>query len=405
MDGRKVLLVIILLMLTIIGLSFRFYGYESTWQLWNIPTLMPSFIDLRMLPGSADSYRAGFNPVYQNPGDPLQRPFNLPFAWTFVFYIGLEQQDTVWLGASLALGYLFCSWIFPGRLGVQAACLMALILFSPASMLAIERGNVDLFVFILCTLVLLLHEDRTWLAAAILMMASFLKLFPVFGLTVFMNKDRSRFLLISSSSAAIFLVYAVLTYSSISASFAYTEQGAELAYGANVIALYMGQQFQSDKLFELLTMLLSFSGLGLCIYAFHWGSKTEPLYTREWRHLSAFRLGAMIYVGTFLIGNNWDYRLIFLLFTIPQLVEWSRESQAQKSAQWTLAALVIACWYLIQLELFSLLSTGKYVAYFLDQISKWGLFAGLCYLFLASAPEWLRAEFKRPFALRKSQPD
>ena len=124
MDGRKVLLAIILLMLAIIGLSFHFYGYESTWQLWNIPTLMPSFIDLRMLPGSAESYRAGFNPVYDNPGDPLERPFNLPFAWTVVFHIGLEQQDTVWIGVLLALGYLFFSWLFPRRLGARSACLI-----------------------------------------------------------------------------------------------------------------------------------------------------------------------------------------------------------------------------------------------------------------------------------------
>src|SRR6185503_13297542 len=133
MTGRKVLLGIILLMLVLIGLSFRFYGYEATWQLWNIPTLMPPFTDLRLLPGSAESFRAGFNPIHENPGDPLGRHFNYPFAWYFVFYTGIRQDDTIWIGVLLAFGYFFCSWIFARRIGLASACLMAIILFSPAS--------------------------------------------------------------------------------------------------------------------------------------------------------------------------------------------------------------------------------------------------------------------------------
>ena len=30
----------------------------------------------------------------------------------------------------------------------------------------------------------------------------------------------------------------------------------------------------------------------------------------------------MIFLGTFAIGNNFDYRLVFLLLTLPQLFDW-----------------------------------------------------------------------------------
>jgi len=391
-------------MLALIGLSFRFYGYETTWHLWNIPTLMPPFTDLRLLPGSAESYRAGFNPIYNNPGDPLGRHFNYPFAWYFVFYTGIKQDDTIWIGVLLALGYILCSWIFSRHIGLPSACLIAIILFSPASMLAVERGNVDLFIFILCTLALLLLENRTWLATVILITASFLKLFPIFGLAIFLRENRSRFWVISLSAFAIFLVYAVLTYSNISASFAYTEKGAELSYGVNVIPLYMEQLFRSKQLFDLLTPIFSLIGLGLFLFVFYLGSKSGILPVNESRHLSAFRLGAIIYGGTFFIGNNWDYRLIFLLFAVPQLVEWATESPARKPARWTMVSLVIACWYLINLYIFGSLSMGKYIVYFLDQISKWGLFAGLCYFFFASAPDWLKVEIQKAFEFRKQKP-
>jgi hypothetical protein len=403
MTGRKVLLIIILLALAMIGLSFRLYGYENTWHLWNIPTLMPAFTDLRLLPGSAESYRAGFNPIYDNPGDPLGRHFNYPFAWYFVFYTGIKQEDTIWIGGLLALGYLLCSWVFSRRVGPVAACLMAIVLFSPASMLAVERGNVDLFIFILCTLALLFLESRTWAAVVILMIASFLKLFPIFGLVIFLFENRTRFWKILLFALVIFLGYAVLTYSNISASFAYTEKGAELSYGVNVIPLYLEQQLHSKQLFNLLTPIFSFAGLGLCLFAFYLGSKSGPLDVTESRHLAAYRLGAMTYIGTFFIGNNWDYRLIFLLFAVPQLVEWATESPVRKSARWTLLSIVIACWYLIYLDVFDVLPIGRSIAYFLDQTVKWGLFTGLCYFFLASAPEWLRMEVRKVFEMRKQK--
>ncbi len=400
MNGRKALLIIIVLTLTLIGGAFRFYGYEATWQLWNIPTLMPPFIDLRILSGGAESYRAGFNPIYSNPSDSLGRHFNLPFAWYLVFYTGIRQGDTIWIGALLALGYLFCSWIFPRRIGLPSACLIAVILFSPASMLAVERGNVDLFIFILCTLTLLFLENRTWLPTTILVIASFLKLYPIFGLAAFLGENRPRFWVISFSAFAAFLAYAVLTYTNVLASFAYTEEGAVLSYGVNVVPLFMGQLFSSERLFGLLTPIFALAGLGLSLFISYLGSKSVFLPANESRHISAFRLGTMIYVGTFFIGNNWDYRLIFLIFAVPQLVEWATESPARKPAQWTIISLVTACWYLINLRMLSLLSIGEYIAYFLDQISKWGLLAGLCYFFIASAPDWLKMEIHKVFESR-----
>jgi len=403
MNGRNTLLLIILLMLVLIGLSFRFQGYENTWHIWNIPTLMPPFTDLRLLPGSAESFRAGYDPIYKNPGDPLGRHFNYPYAWYFVFYTGIQQDDTIWIGAALALGYFFCVWLFPRRIGLLSAGLMALVLFSPASMLAVERGNVDLFIFVLCTLTLLFMERQTWLSTIILMIASFLKLFPIFGVAVFLRESRSRFWIISLSTFIVLLAYAGLTYPNISASFAYTEKGAELSYGVNVVPLYFERLFDSKQLFDLLTPIFSLTGLGLSLFAAYRGSKSAPLPVIEPRHITAFRLGAMIYVGTFFIGNNWDYRLIFLLFTIPQLAEWATESSARKSAAMTITAMVVACWYLVQSHLAGITSGGQTIAYGIDQLSKWGLFAGLCYFFFASAPDWLKIEVAKAFEFRKTK--
>ena len=388
-------------MLTLVGLSFRFYGYEAAWRLWNIPAAMPPFIDLRILPGSAESFRQGFDPVEQNPGDPLGRHFNLGKIWYLVFYTGIKQEDTLWLGILLALGFLFCVWVFPRRLDLVAAGLLALVLFSPSTMLAIERGNVDLFVFILCTLALTSLENAGWLAAFFFVLAALLKLYPVFGVAAFLEKQRTRFWVFSLSAFVILLAYAALTFSNIVASFSYTEKGSDLSYGVNVVSLYLQSFFASRQIYGLITFAAYLAALGLMVFVVFWGVKTDAMTAIDARHLAAFRLGAAIYIGTFFLGNNWDYRLIFLLFTIPQLCTWMESSRA---VRWTLAALILSCWYLVSLKIFGWLPYGIEFAYVLDQISKWGLFAGLAFLFARSSPDWLRAELADALARRISKP-
>lgn len=389
MTGRKFLLIIIIVMAALVGLSFRFYGYEATWRLWNIPARMPPFADLRLLPGSAESFRQGFDPIHQNPGDPLGRHFNYPRAWYLVFYTGINQDDTIWIGTLLALGFLFCVWIFPRRLDLASAGLLALILFSPSTMLCLERGNVDLLIFILCALALLALENSAWLSAGLLMLAVFLKLFPIFGFGIFLREVRSRFWMISLSAFALLLVYAALTYSNIAASFSYTEKGGDWSYGVNVAALHLRPFLAFGKTYRLITFTSFLLALGLTIFGLFRGSRSVSLPADDSRHLAAFRLGALIYIGTFFLGNNWDYRLIFLLFVIPQLFTWASSSRA---ARWTLAALILSCWYLVTLRIF-----GNELAYALDQFSKWGLFAGLVYLFFRSSPDWLKTELRTVF--------
>jgi hypothetical protein len=48
----------------------------------------------------------------------------------------------------------------------------------------------------------------------------------------------------------------------------------------------------------------------------------------ETSELVAFRMGALIYVGTFVIGNSFDYRLVFLLLTLPLLLRWPATPRA-----------------------------------------------------------------------------
>ena len=60
----------------------------------------------------------------------------------------------------------------------------------------------------------------------------------------------------------------------------------------------------------------------------------------------ALHAGGLIYLGTFATANNFDYRLIYLLLTLPQLCEWagSKGNPRAPLAATTLAAVVMLLW-------------------------------------------------------------
>jgi hypothetical protein len=129
------------------------------------------------------------------------------------------------------------------------------------------------------------------------------------------------------------------------------------------------------------------------------------------RNLAAFRIGATIYIGTFLMGNNWDYRLVFLVFTIPQLSEWAQSKGARMRTLSivNLVMIFIACWYLVLsliLNNLGLLDVLRDPLFGLGEIAKWGMFMVLTILFFASAPEWVKSIVSLPIIHRKlDQPD
>ena len=108
------------------------------------------------------------------------------------------------------------------------------------------------------------------------------------------------------------------------------------------------------------------------------------------KYIDAFRVGAGIYIGTFLFGHNWDYRLMFLIFTIPQIVTWIKQKNICYflAASLTLPAIILSLWYLIFARIINYYLTFN-LGFVIDEFFNWVVFSGLVYLFLSSLPNWL----------------
>src|SRR6266545_4919049 len=216
--GKWILIGASTLIWLLIIILFRTYGYENTWHLWNVPTWKVSFLDFRLIPGSAESFAHGYEPSIENPYDPTQRIFNYPAFWRLFFYTGITQDDTVWISVCMIILFFAGVFIFPERLSIPASIGMLFVIFSPASMLLYERGNVDLMVFFICALIVFATSYSTNGTALLLTFGAIVKLFPFFGASVLLKESKNKFWRLFIGCLVVLLVYMIATWSSVKAS-------------------------------------------------------------------------------------------------------------------------------------------------------------------------------------------
>jgi hypothetical protein len=391
-----------LLIWLFILLLFKSYGYTQTWELWKVPTESPPFSDFRLIPGSAETFRMGIEPSVRNPGDPHKRKFNYPTFWRIFFYTGITQADTIWISILMIALFFAGVFLFPQRLRVSDAIWMLFIVFSPASMLLYERGNVDLIVFFLCVAIVLATDYSGYAAATLLIFGTVVKLFPFFGITVLLRESKWKFIWLSAGCLFMLLIYMFVTWESVSVAWNLTMRGKDISYGANVFFYRYGQglsQFFPQWVVKIGPMILA-STLVLISGVAGLGNQ-EPIATSSERNLAALRMGASIYVATFLLGNNWDYRLAFLVLTLPQLLEWTRSSirKYRFVALASLLAVLASCWHFVVWYAPSLVEIRE-ILFVFDEFFNWMLVAGFSYLLGASMPDWIKEQFR--FLLRKT---
>lgn len=405
-DGRILLLAILIAYFMPIAIATNFFSnYPDSWLKFNfiyplVDTLLPPFADLRVIATGAECIRLGYDVLVVNPCDPWKRPMNYPRIWSVPASWGLDQSHTVILGILFGLLFFILVFVTIKRLNYIEALFYALILCSPSAMLAIERGNNDIIIFILFSLSLLIMKNKTaiwrYFSYIIIMFAAILKLYPIFALiTAFKEKKRS-FTVIFLSIFIAFGIYVVTNFESIILVSKATPRATKISYGGKVIFdvilegldryFYSFYNFHIPQYFNHIKLLLLFLVLGLFLLISYLLAKhTENLFQNnqlDINQIEAFRIGSSIYIGTFLIGNNWDYRLIFLLFTIPQILAWLKSQvQFESISGLALMAIILTTW----------LSSKSHQFYYLDELLNWLLFLFFAYSTILTLPNWLKS--------------
>ena len=410
MNKTKLLLFIITILI-LAGSVFSFVFYDNNFMIrkWNIPLSPPGFLDARQMGWAAESYAQGYDPLVENPANWRGHQLNYPRIWQLVFALGIDSSHTNLIGGISVIIFFIGVGVFwfSKKYDNLTYFILSIATLSSVVMLALERANIELILFCILSLALAVNYYSRIPALSLFLFASVLKMYPVFGFIYLFKEDKRRFWTLFLSGVGIFIVYLLLTSVDTMRVYSTTPQLPGTSMGMNVWWLGLNnRRFFDLHLTEsvilyckvasyLMVFLISASAL-----FFGLKNRDADRLSRG-EYLDAFRVGAGIYIGCFIVIINADYRLLFLIFTIPQPVAWARAGKKRFSPVplITLAAVNFSLWNSFFMRFF-----GRKPTFIMEEFSNWVILAGLLYLLFSSLPGWFRNYVSRPFSSLKRQP-
>jgi hypothetical protein len=204
---------------------------------------------------------------------------------------------------------------------------------SPSIMMGVERGNLDLLILAIVGTAALVYEERrvgrAYGAIALIGIGVALKLFPVFCVSLAARFSRQTFVF-ACAAGVISSVYLVLNMKYIFLIGRNVPTTFVLSYGYKTIFLGV-DHIRSEAALSPIgladTWLPAITAAIVIICAVI-VARDSFRNQREFCSVdmsgagTAFLFGAGIYCGTFLLGTNFVYRLMFLLLCVPQLQDW-----------------------------------------------------------------------------------
>lgn len=343
----SVLILSILAAISIYSLLER----PNYFYIWNIIPLEQPWGDLRVITAAYSSISDGINPYTCNPSDPWNRLYNYPRIW---IYIGAVGPDNLYIVVLFFVAAFLWPFYWHARKSryLHSVFLMA-FLFSPAMVLLIERGNTDLFVM---AMVLILYSSFNNNPIGFHLLATLIavsKLYPIVLLIFKLVFSRFQCKLCYGSIGLFLLVFA-LTFDDIVCISRNTPRDATISYGYKVFNNSLTQintpQFLSSILNKYPWMtLVALGSVALALAALHLRVKR----TKCSEPSDLFLAGCGIYCITYAIGNNFDYRLSFLL--LLGMEDWTRVSGLNNIGvrfYTSLLALVLMWWPVVERLLF-----------------------------------------------------
>ena len=309
----------------------RFVGWDPTWRALGVTPLQPPFFDMHVINDYAACASKGvdaYGPQACNVDN-----FNIPPTWLWLGFIGVDGSDSTWLSTAIIVAALITMvLLLQGRSWPHGVVALA-ALISPSVMMGVERGNLDLLILALVGSAALLYEEgkvgRTCAAFALLCLGVVLKLFPMFCVSLAARFSRQT-LIFAGATVAFSLIYLASTLNHILLIRRNVPTTFVLSYGYKAIFLGL-DHIRSEAglsplgLADTWAPVLTAAVVLMCaaiVAATSFHNRREFCSVDISVAGTAFLFGAGIYCGTFLLGTNFIYRLMFLLLCVPQLLDW-----------------------------------------------------------------------------------
>jgi hypothetical protein len=394
-SGTVVAVGILIAFISMLALG-RSVGWDPTWRTFGVTPLQPPFFDMHVINDYAACASKGVDPY--TPQACNVDNFNIPRIWLWLGLLGIDGSDSVWLSASLiAFAAIVAILLLRGRCWQHGVFALGAIL-SPSVMMGVERGNLDLLILALVGSAALIYDERkigrACGAAIFVCFGILLKLIPLFCVSLVARFSRATLAFVLAV-AVLAAIYLVLTIDDILLIRRNVPTTFVLSFGYK--AIFLG--------FDHIRSEAGLSPLGLAdtwmpgavagvvlagaLYAAVKSLGQRFGFCAVDRSVAgtAFVFGAGIYCGTFLLGTNFIYRLLFLLLCIPQLQDWQIRRRQAGKPQWDCLGLYCAVLGVLWLNGNA---NGHSIFLLLPQLLDWSLFA---YLMALLAANFMRTAF------------
>jgi hypothetical protein len=273
-------------------------------------------------------------------------------------------------------------------------------------MFVIEKGNIDLFIYFLHFISLIMVQSRKlwlrilgyiWLIIPIL-----LKILSFFSFTIILKEKKNTFIFWFSSLIMISLLYIYSIKDEIFVSQKGLQLRIKYSFNYQILLSKINSVLNIENIFGnkfnlIWAFLLIISIIVLMIITIkvllgifndinklpNWSDDLK--YSADGNFykslfLDSFRMGSCFYLGTFIVTVSWDYKLIFLIFTVPQIIAWTKQNN-QLSLPSSFALLgIVATLYL---------SSFQY-KWLLDEVINWSIWFYFIYAFVLTLPKWIK---------------
>jgi len=335
--------------LTMILLAFgQIVGWDATWRAFGVTPLQPPFFDMHVINDYAACGAKGIDAYAPRSCSGVN--YNIPPTWLWLGSLGIAGADAAWMSVvMIAAAAIVMVMLFRGGHWLNGVIALA-ALASPSVMMGVERGNLDLLILTLVGASALIYDERrpasSSAAVGLLSLGVALKLFPIFCVALVARFSKRAFI-VACVLAAVGCAYLTLTFQYLVLIRRNVPTTFVLSYGYK--AIFLGMDHMRDEAglgpWQLANTWLPFLATAFVLVCAAAVATRSVFNEREFCLIdrssagTAFLFGAGIYCGTYLLGTNFIYRLMFLLLCVPQLLDWlMRKSQ---KASWVPEASVL----------------------------------------------------------------
>ena len=296
-----------------------------------------AFADLITITNTVDCSYVHNNPYLRGDCDPWGRLYNYPRIWLGVFsFLKLGKSSTIYLGFLYVILFIFCASKLNLKQNNKSLWCLFILFISPPIILLLERGNNDLLIFSAIILTYYGIKDnqnlpeliRLYFPLLVFFILGIFKIYPfILIFTILLEKIS---LTQKTVITLLFIVSSCIYLYCIKDDLIYilknTPNPNDMAYGRKVKFWIFNCSLElRNKISFVITSII----ILLAITTQSIFSKKPFVNTINFHNseIWLFTCGATIYIGTFMIGNNYIYRIVFLLLCLPNLLNLAKHTK------------------------------------------------------------------------------